>query len=535
MSDLLRLTGMYSGMDTETIVTQLVSAKSQKVTNLKNEQKKLEWKQDIWKDLNTKIHSLYSKTLSEMRLTGSYAKKTTKSSDTTKATVIASDSAVNGSQTLEINRLAKAGYLTGAELAQHSVTDDEGVTSMVDWTGEDKISDIAADLKGQTIKLTVGQGSEAKETEITITADMKISEFVTKLKEAGVNASFDEKNQRFFVSSKGTGLAKEFKLENVDGGNALASLGLDENASTDCTRIKAQDAEIVLNGATFTSDTNTFSVNGLTVNAHAITDEAITITTDTDYDGIYDMIKDFISEYNEIINEVQKRYNADSASKYQMLTDEEKESMTDDQVEKWEDTIKDSLLRRDGTLSTIMSTLTSTMNAGYYKHNLTDAQKKEMSQAEIDAWYKENGGEVMYLFDFGIERLNYFEAEEDERQAYHIAGDPDDEATSSEEDKLKSAIATDPEGTVEFFASLCKSLYNNLHTMMGTTDYSSIYKVYDDKRMQTEYDDYTKKIAEAEEELNDYEDRWYEKFSAMEVALSKLQSNQNVVASMLGQ
>lgn len=533
MSDLLRMTGMYSGMDTETIVTQLVSAKAQKVTTLKNEQKKLEWKQNIWQDLNTKIHSLYSKTLSEMRLTGSYAKKTTKSSDTTKATVIASDNAVNGSQTLEINRLAKAGYLTGAKLTPHHMEDDNGVTKSVDWTGEDKITDINAALKDQSIKVTVGQGDEAKTTEITITADMKISEFVTKLKEAGVNAAFDEGNQRFFVSSKGTGLDKEFKLE-ADPMSTLTELGLDETL-TDCTRIKAQDAEIVLNGATFTSDTNTFSVNGLTINAHAITDEEISITTATDYDGIYDMIKDFLSEYNEIINEVSKRYGAESASKYQMLSEEEKETMSDEQVEKWEDTIKDSLLRRDGTLSTIMNTLTNTMTAGYYKNNLTDKEKKEMSQAEIDAWYKENGGEVMYLFDFGIDRLNYFEAKEDERQAYHIAGDPDDEATSSEEDKLRSAIATDPEGTVEFFASLCKSMYNNLHEMMGTTDYSSIYKVYDDKRMQSEYDDYTKRIAEAEEKLNDYEDKWYEKFSAMEVALSKLQSNQNVVASMLGQ
>ena len=49
MSDLLRMTGMYSGMDTETIVTQLVSAKAQRVTTLKNEQKKLEWKPIVHK------------------------------------------------------------------------------------------------------------------------------------------------------------------------------------------------------------------------------------------------------------------------------------------------------------------------------------------------------------------------------------------------------------------------------------------------------------------------------------------------------
>ena len=77
-------------------------------------------------------------------------------------------------------------------------------------------------------------------------------------------------------------------------------------------------------------------------------------------------------------------------------------------------------------------------------------------------------------------------------------------------------------------------MYKNLGEIMERTDYRSIYKVYDDKLLQKEYDDYTSKISQAEEKLNDYEDKWYDKFSAMEVALSKMQSNQSAVTSMLG-
>ena len=518
MSDLLRMTGMYSGIDTESIVSQLVQAKSQKVTTLKNEQTKLEWKQEVWQDLNKKIYSLYSSTLSDLRLTGSYQKKSTTSSDTTKATVVASGSAVNGTHTIKVNKLAKAGYLTGAELTGKTTTetkeDGSQVTKTVDWTSSDKLSDIDSTLVGKKISLSVGTGDEKTETEIEITSDMTISDFVGKLKEAGVNASFDEGNQRFFISATGTGLDKEFELSAEDD-SVLKSLGIDANATYDngstCTRIAAQDAEIELNGAIFTSDSNTFTVNGLTINAVGVTTEEISIVTSTDYDGIYDTIKDFISEYNEIINEVAKRYGADSARDYDVLSDEEKESMTDDQIEKWENTIKDSLLRRDNTLYKIMNTLKTSMSDGI-----------------------EVNGETKYLFNFGIETLGYFEAEEDERNAYHIAGDKDDDKTADKEDKLKTAIAADPEGTAEFFASLCKRMYDNLDTMMKSTDYSSMYKVYDDKRLKEEYDDYTTKISEAEDKLNDYEDRWYEKFSAMEVALSKLQSNQSTVSSMLG-
>lgn len=546
MSDLLRMTGMYSGMDTESIVSQLVKTKSTKVTNLKNEQKKLEWKQTAWQDLNSKIYNMYSKTLSNLRLTSAYSKKSTVSSDSTKATVVASEGAVNGTQTLQVNKLAKSGYLTGAKLDGKTTTttgtDGKDVTKVVNWETTDKLSEIDSNLTGKTISLTTGTGTDAKTTDIEITADMTINDLVAKFKDAGVNASFDTTNQRFFINSTGTGSAKNFTLSSDDS-TALASLGLDPNATyTDingsknsCVKIEGQDAEIVLNGATFTSDSNTFSINGLTINTLGVTDEEISIVTSTDYDGIYNTIKDFLTEYNDLINEMDKLYNADSARKYDMLTDDQKESMTDDEVEQWEDKIKSALLRKDNSLYNVMNTLTTTMMDGYYENNLSDKQKKNMSASEISAWYKENGGKKHYLSDYGIGTLSYFEAQDNEHHAYHINGDADDEFTSTKEDKLKAAIAEDPEGTANFFATLCKTLYSKLdETMSESTEYSSIYKVYNDKQLKKDYKDYTTKIRDAEDELNDYEDRWYNKFSKMEVALSKLQSQTSSISSMLG-
>lgn len=546
MSDLLRMTGMYSGMDTESIVSQLVKTKSTKVTNLKNEQKKLEWKQTAWQDLNSKIYNMYSKTLSNLRLTSAYSKKSTVSSDSTKATVVASEGAVNGTQTLKVNKLAKSGYLTGAKLdgktSTTTGTDGKDVTKVVNWETTDKLSEIDSNLTGKTISITTGSGTDAKTTDIEITADMTINDLVAKFKDAGVNASFDTTNQRFFINSTGTGSAKNFTLTSDDS-TALASLGLDPNTTyTDingsknsCVKIEGQDAEIVLNGATFVSDSNTFSINGLTINTLGVTDEEISLVTSTDYDGIYNTIKDFLTEYNDLINEMDKLYNADSARKYDMLTNDEKDSMTDDEVEQWEDKIKSALLRKDNSLYNVMNTLTTTMMDGYYENNLSDKQKKNMSASEISAWYKENGGKKHYLSDYGIGTLRYFEAQDNEHHAYHINGDADDEFTSTKEDKLKAAIAEDPEGTANFFATLCKTLYSKLdETMSESTEYSSIYKVYNDKQLKKDYKDYTKKISDAEDELNDYEDRWYNKFSKMEVALSKLQSQTSSISSMLG-
>ena len=81
----MRLSGMISGMDTESLVSQLVDARKTKVDKVKKTQIKQNWKQDAWKDLNSKLKNLQSKFISNMRFASSYSKKTTKVSDPTKA------------------------------------------------------------------------------------------------------------------------------------------------------------------------------------------------------------------------------------------------------------------------------------------------------------------------------------------------------------------------------------------------------------------------------------------------------------------
>ena len=113
----MRVTGMNSGLDTETIIQELVKAKKTKVDDAKKAQKKHEWKQDAWKEMNSKIYGFYSKTLSNIKMLGNFtSKKTTTISDSTKAKISADSTVTNGTQKLKVNALASAGYLTGQEL-----------------------------------------------------------------------------------------------------------------------------------------------------------------------------------------------------------------------------------------------------------------------------------------------------------------------------------------------------------------------------------------------------------------------------------
>ena len=112
----IRISGMNSGLDTESIVSALVSSYSVKKDKYVKAQTKLSWKTDAYKAANTKVYNLYT-SINSLRFTSAYSLKKTSVSDTTKATVSASSSAVNGTQTLKIKKLATAGYLTGGNKA----------------------------------------------------------------------------------------------------------------------------------------------------------------------------------------------------------------------------------------------------------------------------------------------------------------------------------------------------------------------------------------------------------------------------------
>ena len=768
----IRITGMYSGLDTESIISELASAQSVKKNKLVKAQTKLSWKQDAWKALNTKIYSFYTNILDNMRFEGSYMRKSTKVSHPNAVSIVTSADAPNSVQTLKIGQLAKQGYLTGGKLAP--IKDKDG--NDVKVSAMTKLKDMGFSGEG-SFRVKVN----GRSTDITLKEDMKISDVVNQLNAAGLSASFDAKNQRFYVNAKSSGATADFTITSNDAGgkDILGKLGLvaaydttsneykeyqlwasyktdltargdaeakeiarliaakkastdsllkaneeyqkrldalfkdnDENSKyqidydendkdkvnaqadalyeelygpetpkldkdgkpvldddgkpvmervgglkktlddakdalkkaqeelaelkknntatevdielaekavteasekvTDAqkafneknahysyvkgvaniqnameanketiadnrsyyevdpttgepvldadgklqatqkakdeiagyfddkiamaeqylkdaadyetlsdaekealglaTKIDGRDAVIDLNGVEYTSSKNTFEINGMTITVQQEISEEITLTTAEDTDEIFNMIKNFFTEYNKLINEMDGLYNADSSKGYEPLLSEEKQGLADSEIEEWEKKIKDSLLRRDSTL-----------------RNVTDAMKNALMQGATV------NGKKMYLSDFGINTLGYFNAADNEKGAYHIDGDKDDPAVANNDDKLRAMIASDPATVQKFFAGLSKNLYDTLtDKMKAVKDTSSAFTVYNDKTMEKEYKDYTDRIKKEETKLNALIDNWYKKFSAMETAMAKLQSKNNAVSGMLG-
>lgn len=777
----MRVSGINSGLDTDAIVQELVSAYSKKTEKYEKEQTKLSWKQDIWKSLNSKVYGLYTK-LSNMRYSAAYSIKKVNSSDTTKATVSAGGTAVSGTHKLNVLKTAQSAYLTGRRISSASgeeinveetklqdlefgVTQDaylriktkdgngQETYKDIKFTKDNTINDVVTQLQdaglnasfdtkhgrfyisskssgsnsdfeivaadtikvpvedeehpgefkkdengnvifkddnasdaqkaasnylldvlglrndtltaggdikttqgnkanlntmmvnlgvvtsgdisdyGTKIKVSSQQGKETKETVIELGATTSVKDVLSKLREAGISAAFDTNTGKFlfhddssikfeavgdsdgdttsdayqtsqkaiqalglasvneqnvYAGSAVTGVSSSSKLSDLgftseisfkvngeiysfdpnkeisdvikkftddgigvkfvqsddgstgrfefDGkadvkfeaaGNtaedkkasraALDKLGLyaDVRKRESQIQISGEDAEIKLDGVTYTNSTNDFSINGLNISAQGVTgageNNAITINTSVDSQGLYDTVKNFLTEYNAIINEITKLYNADSARGYDPLTDEEKDAMSDTEISKWETKIKDSLLRRDSSLSSIMSAMINSMNTAITV-----------------------GGKSYNLTSFGIHTLGFLNAVDNEQNAFHINGDSEDENTSGEEDKLMKAIQNDPDTVVDFMKQLSTNLYNAIDKQMQGTSLRSRYKIYNDKELDTQYKNYTSTIKEWEKKVSEKEDYYYKKFSQMETALAKLNSQQSSLAGLLG-
>ncbi len=716
----IRMTGMMSGLDTDAIIKELMSAQSMKKTKIEQKKTKAEWKQEKWAELNKKIYGLYTKQVSKMKLQGSYLTKKVTSSNEDAVTATATSSAATGSHTLEVKQLASSQYVTSASIKNKGAKS----SSTLDSLGV---------KAGTVITVKTGTGENEKEVSITVNSKTTIKDFVTHLQDAGLNASFDEKQGRFFISSKesgaenaftiqtyqtasgsaketlenaigkttdtlisfyeavkagnetnelktklieeakanekanqlasvandyventlkkdntlkeneiyfgidvdgkavlpaydtdgkitnfttealdkakaalgedvtdpeeirkkaqemyeatlgevaakyvadneadilandpniqlaidaagtsadnavdayitevkagGTGLSSSnvlnnIGLTNIDGtgklvdatGKSIDSEGylLDTNgARVDAdgdgvsdksdnliSIVSATDAKIVLDGAELTDTSNSFSVAGLNLELKNVTTGKISLNTTGDADAVYDSFKEFIKEYNSILEEMNTLYGADSARGYEPLTDEEKEAMSEEQIELWEKKIKDSLLRRDSTLNSLTSAMRTAM------------------QTTIKA----SDGKTYSLSSFGIMTSSDYT----EKGLLHIYGDEDDEDYGTEENKLKKALQENPDIVAEVLSGIVTQLSNTMSDKMKGTEVSSALTFYNDKEMKNQIKDYEDEITRWEDKLLDLEDRYYKQFSAMETALAKLNSQSNYLASMLG-
>lgn len=379
------------------------------------------------------------------------------------------------------------------KLYQQVETSDEKVT------GSTKLVDLGI-VEGVDIKVN-GHS-------ITVDKTMTLDKLAAQMSKLGIEANYDSGQGRFYLNSKGTGKANEFKIEADDA--TLAKLGLDLKPG-DVGRIDASDAVIEYNGVQYEQASNTFNINGLTIEAKEAGDMQI-FSVGTDAQGVYDKVKEFVKSYNELIDEMNKLYSAPRVKDYEPLTEDEKAAMSDEEVERWEGVIKGSLLRRDETISSLLTGMRSILN-------------KQVTVSEADGTTKKYS-----LVSFGINTSTYTE-----KGKLHIYGDSEDADFADFDDALMKAINSNPEAVEETLSTIGKEMYGMLQKSMSKDrELSSALTFYNDKQIDKEINEYKDRVSSLQEKMLAEEDKYYKQFSQMEAAMAKLQAQQTYVSQLFG-
>ena len=180
------------------------------------------------------------------------------------------------------------------------------------------------------------------------------------------------------------------------------------------------------------------------------------------------------------------------------LSDQEKEVMTDKQIEKWEQTGKENILSKDSALNTVINLL-------------KDFTAKEYN---ID-------GEKISLASIGISTSSYFTTTAEKRGSLEI-----------DEEKLQNALNSDPEKVNKLIKAVGKDLYDKLSQNSKSNSSRSVYSFYNDKEMMKQIEEYKKKVDSWDEKVKKMEDKYYKQFSIMETTLSKLSNSSSYLSNL---
>ena len=505
----LRLSGLNSGMDTEAMIKKIMDAHKLKLNKVEGKRTTLDWKKEKWKELNSKLYSLYTNKISALRFEKAYTTKKVTSSDENVVKATGNAEAVNGSHKVQVKQTAAAHSLTG-----------DVVTGIDGGIKKDTVlTDIGFDL-GEEITFNVG----GKEHNFTVDGDTTVGEFLEAAKKAGLNASFDSKQQRFYFSAKETGEANRFSIKESKNDEEITSglekLGLAGSAHV--TRVEGKDAIFRVDGTEYKTSTNTNNINGLNLTLTGTTADyhlgdsgkSATINANTDVESVYNNFKSFLKDYNSILKEMNELYYAGTAKGYEPLTSEQKKEMSDKDVEAWEKKIKDSMLRRDTSLGKVLNAMKTAMQ----------------TSVNVGADEDGKGGKRYSLASFGVMTSTDYK----ERGLLHMYGDSEDGVYSAKEDKLKKALTEKPEETAEALKGIMEKLYNKMTDAMKGTSLSSAMTFYNDKEMNKLSDSYKKEYNTLEAKINKIEDKYYKQFAAMEKAMAKMNAQNNSLASLLG-
>lgn len=477
----MRVAGLATGMDIEAMVNKLMEAERLPLQRLKQDQTKLEWKRDAFRDIN-RVLLQFNDLMLDMKLSRTYQSKKVTSSKSNAVTATATTGSLEGSYSINVTGLASSAM----NVSRENIDLDEV------YTGSSEIR----------FKTFDEETNALKEHVIEVDEGDTIRDILKKINDGDnhVRAFIDHERNRVILETTRTGVYNENGPEMVfDNDDFFTNvLGLDESEE-----IAAKNAEFTYNnGLVLTSRTNSYELNGINLRFHDVTNGNATITVSHDVDHAFDSIMNFVDQYNKVVDAINTSQQEQVYRDYHPLSEEQKEEMSEKQIELWEEKAKSGILRGEGVL----------------RNGLFNLRQ---------IWYTsvDTGGEINSILDLGIETSN----------DYSNGG-----KLLVDEEKLRAALETDMESVQKLFAAvgeesngLVYQIEENVKQIMrgieerAGKEFHTLENYQIGKRIK-QLDD---QISAFEQKLYQVENRYWNQFTRMEVAIQRLNEQSSYLFS----
>jgi flagellar hook-associated protein 2 len=492
-----RVSGLASGIDTESIIQKLMQSQRIPVDRLSQKKTTIEWQRQDLLDMNTKLYDFRNNKLSNFKLEGNLsARKVELSGDSDVVSVKASGDAQPGTLIIKVKALATAASNYSSQAITAGTFDPTATLAS-------QQNNLAATFSDNTITI-----NDSKP--ITFDPNKEsLNDVIAKInKETNVTAFYDTITKKISLVSKQTG---EVNGPAGNGDKITFTGTLLTNAmqlkTAGVQEIRATNAEVFINDMYTFRSSNTFQVSGAEITlkkvsartnpADPTTYTGTTISITTDVDKIVDSVKSFISDYNDMLKTLQDKIGEKKYRDYTPLTAEQKKDMKEADIKLWESKAKSGTLRNENSLSNVISGMRSA------------------ASAQVS-----NGSKYNTLSAFGIETGAYSE---------------NGKLYLKDETKLRKAIETDPQAFTSFFSSDGKGDPNKADVGIAERMYTAMEVAMKDIKQKSgtsallndqsilglQMTRLNQQIDDGNQRLTELETRYYKKFAAMEQAIQK--------------
>jgi flagellar hook-associated protein 2 len=351
-----------------------------------------------------------------------------------------------------------------------------------------------------------------------INKDMSISEVLKKInKESDVEITYSNITDKFVVVSKDTGRASKIEITGaladvLFGGSIGSDIEIRGEDTVMNVTVHGQDIDI-------TRSTANFSIDGINIELSknaALTPEEAPITFDVinNTDEVIERVRQFINDYNEIIELLSTKTKEKPNRDYPPLTPEQQDEMKEKEIENWLKEAKKGVLFGDRNITSLLNKMRTSMSS------MTSVSSFSLSNVGISSASMDTSGKLVFNEDRFREKL--IEAPDEIASLFTGIADETDEYA-------KSGIAN--------------QILNILRENVGAFGTSGTLieeagldtgRSSDQNNISLKIKEYDEKMKELKKSLEKERQRYWKQFSALEQSLNKLNAQSFWLMDMMG-